>query len=161
MANLLHRVSDNYYYWTGQIVPTDAIKDAAGKLFRPLDPLKERPKNSSAMVRRFWVTRLGADTDKDFSNGSNWRAEHEYEMRVVYPDILGHRDRERLIAADRNDLIDQLRSGRNNLGFDADNLLTDVGICLRERSSDEVEIDEEDQVAILRIVWRTIVKEST
>lgn len=153
----IDNVLDNFCWRVESVSPTNQI--VRNKFLR-FDPNQNEPTQSSAWYRRFWVEWNGSDPDKDSSSPIQRLAWHDIQVHIVYPILLDVLDLQKLILADRHDLIKTLRAPANRVGYNDTNPTDNVGLYARIRNGDELLKNQYDDLWELIIAFRTQILES-
>lgn len=158
MSNLSYAYQ-NFIWRLEAITPTSTTSSFK---FRSFDPLKRSPKRSTGDVRKFSVSWLGSGADgedeaPDANDMYSRTARHNFEIKIEYPAVYPWDTMQQLVADDRHDILKALRNQANNVGYNASNTTTDIGLWERRRTSDSLEIN--DDVWILKLNYLAIINE--
>ncbi len=158
MATQLHNVRRNYIWRIEALAPTLR----PDQRFRHFDPRTFKGSNQSGIARHFFVVRDGSSADDRDGTGLRFRkANHAYQVKILYPQSLGFDLQQDMIAQDRFTVTTGLFNPNTFLGYSDSATSTNVGIRTRWVEGDEVvESDDIENVDELIINFESFIEET-
>mgnify|MGYP001573817011 CR=1 FL=1 len=158
MSTNLHRLIENFTYWTQALAPTNTT---VRNRFEVIDPFQyPEPPTDSAGLRKFYIEYMGSAEDLAATDLDNREAWHSVRQHVWYPTCLPFNTLQMMVIQDRHDLVKRGRDSTYQKGYDSSHTATDFGLMRRLRKADTINRQTGAALWILSIEWLCFSRES-